>query len=72
MAQNEEIMWFDDYAEEADDVQVEEYDITAAPNDFNVLTIYSFLESGAVRIPGSTALGMTEYREESTGKRVPG
>src|ERR1017187_8715743 len=30
----------------------EEYDITAAPNDFNVLTIFSFLESGSVRIPG--------------------
>ncbi len=44
--------WFEDYAEEADDLQVEEYDITAAPNDFNVLTINSFLESGAVRIPG--------------------
>lgn len=44
--------WFEDYAEDADDLQVEEYDITAAPNDFNVLTIYSFLESGAVRIPG--------------------
>lgn len=45
-------IWFDDYAEDADDIQVEEYDITAAPNDFNVLTINSFLESGAVRIPG--------------------
>jgi uncharacterized protein with ParB-like and HNH nuclease domain len=44
--------WFEDYAEDADEIQIEEYDITAAPNDFNVLTIYSFLESGAVRIPG--------------------
>jgi uncharacterized protein with ParB-like and HNH nuclease domain len=44
--------WFEDYAEDMDDLQVEEYDITAAPNDFNVLTIHSFLESGAVRIPG--------------------
>lgn len=44
--------WFEDYADDADDLQVEEYDITAAPNDFNVLTIHSFLESGAVRIPG--------------------
>lgn len=43
---------YDDYAEEADDLQIEEYDITASPNDFNVLTIHSFLESGAVRIPG--------------------
>jgi uncharacterized protein with ParB-like and HNH nuclease domain len=42
----------DDYAESTDDLQVDEYDITAAPNDFNVLTIYSFLESGSVRIPG--------------------
>ena len=46
------LIWFEDYAEDVDDLQVEEYDITAAPNDFNVLTIHSFLESGAVRIPG--------------------
>jgi uncharacterized protein with ParB-like and HNH nuclease domain len=51
MADND-TAWFDDYADEVDDIQIEEYDITAAPNDFNVLTIYSFLESGAVRIPG--------------------
>jgi hypothetical protein len=44
--------WFDDYAEDVEEIQVDEYDITAAPNDFNVLTIYNFLESGAVRIPG--------------------
>src|SRR5687767_7156767 len=44
--------WYDDYAEDVDDIEVEEYDITAAPNDFNVLTIFSFLESGAVRVPG--------------------
>lgn len=47
-----ETPWFEDYSENADDLQVEEYDITAAPNDFNVLTINNFLESGAVRIPG--------------------
>jgi uncharacterized protein with ParB-like and HNH nuclease domain len=52
MAEDNEVAWFEDYADEGDDVQIEEYDITAAPNDFNVLTIYSFLESGAVRIPG--------------------
>ncbi|HEY9130484.1 MAG TPA: DUF262 domain-containing protein [Dyella sp.] len=44
---------FDDYADNEDnDLQVEEYDITAAPNDFNILTIFSFIESGAVEIPG--------------------
>jgi uncharacterized protein with ParB-like and HNH nuclease domain len=44
--------WFDDYADDDDGFQIDEYDITAAPNDFNILTIYNFLESGSVRIPG--------------------
>ena len=44
--------WFEDYAEDADELQVEEYDITVSPNDFNVITLNSFVESGAVRIPG--------------------
>jgi uncharacterized protein with ParB-like and HNH nuclease domain len=44
--------WFEDYAEGVDETQIDEYDVTAAPNDFNVLTLYSFIESGAVRIPG--------------------
>ena len=44
--------WFEDYAEDADEIQIEEYDITASPNDFNVVTIYNFLEAGSVRIPG--------------------
>ena len=45
-------IWFDEEAEQPDDFQIDEYDITAAPNDFNVLTLYSFIESGAVKIPG--------------------
>lgn len=52
MAKNEGQTWFDDYADDEDDLQVEEYDITAAPNDFNILTIFNFVESGAVKIPG--------------------
>ena len=32
--------------------EIKEYDITASPNDFNILTLHSFIESGAVRIPG--------------------
>jgi uncharacterized protein with ParB-like and HNH nuclease domain len=44
--------WFEDYADEEDDVQINEYDITATPNDFNVSTLFNFVESGAVRIPG--------------------
>jgi hypothetical protein len=52
MVDSNQKQWFEDYAEEADDLQIEEYDITAAPNDFNVLTIYSFIEAGSVKIPG--------------------
>ncbi len=44
--------WFDDYVDEEDEVQINEYDITATPNDFNVSTLFNFVESGAVRIPG--------------------
>ncbi len=44
--------WFDDYNEEEDDFDIEEYDITATPNDFNVLTLFNFVESGAVKVPG--------------------
>src|SRR5579863_2811998 len=44
--------WFEDYVDEEDDVQINEYDITATPNDFNVSTLFNFVESGAVRIPG--------------------
>jgi len=44
---------FEDYADGEDaEVQIDEYDISAVPNDFNVLTINNFIESGALRIPG--------------------
>jgi hypothetical protein len=38
--------------EEGDDSLIKEYDITATPNDFNIKTIFDFVESGAVKIPG--------------------
>jgi uncharacterized protein with ParB-like and HNH nuclease domain len=44
--------WFDDYSGEEDVTEIDEYDITASPNDFNVLTLHNFVEAGAVRIPG--------------------
>lgn len=34
------------------DIQINEYDLTSTPNDFNILTINSFLDSGAIIIPG--------------------
>ena len=44
--------WFEDYAGAIDDFQIDEYDLTATPNDFNIVTIFNFVESGAVKIPG--------------------
>jgi len=37
---------------EESDFQIEEYDLTSSPNDFNVLTINSFIDSGSIKIPG--------------------
>ena len=46
--------WYEDDAEleQPEDAPIDQYDLTAAPNDFNILTIFSFIESGAVKIPG--------------------
>lgn len=47
---------FEDYSEfdseQDSDFQIDEYDLTSSPSDFNILTIFSFIESGAVKIPG--------------------
>jgi uncharacterized protein with ParB-like and HNH nuclease domain len=44
--------WYEEEIDEQDNGYVGEYDITAAPNDFNIRTIFDFIESGAVKIPG--------------------
>lgn len=45
--------WFEDYTDEAEEeIEVLEYDITSTPNDFNVTTLFHFVESGAVVVPG--------------------
>lgn len=36
----------------SEDFQIDEYDLTSSPNDFNIMTINSFIESGAIVIPG--------------------
>lgn len=48
----EEEEWFEDYFKEGEDFQIDEYNLTATPNDFNLLTIFNFIESGSVIIPG--------------------
>ena len=48
----EDSPWFDADADEDEfDGEIVEYDITASPNDFNVKTIFDFIESGSVIIP---------------------
>ena len=45
--------WYEDGVESEDNnYQIEEYDITTSPNDFNVKTIFDFIGSGVVKIPG--------------------
>jgi hypothetical protein len=44
--------WYEDAEPNDEAYEIKEYDITASPNDFNILTLHSFIESGAVKIPG--------------------
>lgn len=43
--------WMDAADDPADGIQITEYDITSSPNDFNVSTLISFLDSGAIILP---------------------
>ena len=52
MSENGRVDWYDDDDESIHDIQVDEYDITVSPNDFNVMTLCSFVDRGSVRIPG--------------------
>lgn len=44
--------WIEPELDDVDDYQIEEYELTSSPNDFNVLTIVNFIDSGAVKVPG--------------------
>lgn len=50
---NKEYTWYegDDDSTE-NEVSFTEYDISASPNDFNINTLYDFINSGIVKIPG--------------------
>ncbi len=53
MNENTDIFEYED-DEKSDDINVvfKEYEISATPNDFNINTIFDFIESGVVKIPG--------------------
>ena len=42
----------EDAVEEDDLTQIDQFDIISSPNDFNVITIVNFIQSGVVKIPG--------------------
>lgn len=43
---------YDDYAENRDDASISEYEITAAPSGFNVMTLKDLVDRKWLRIPG--------------------
>lgn len=52
---NQETTWIDvedDLLDSSEDVSIAEYDISASPNDFNIKTLFDFIGSGVVKIPG--------------------
>ncbi len=58
--------WFEgDTPPEEEEGQIDEYDLNSTPNDFNVLTIFSFIESGAVKIPGFQRAYVWDVRRAS-------
>lgn len=54
MSQENTTLEFDNTedSEQEDGFDINEYDLTSTPNDFNIMTINSFLEAGAITIPG--------------------
>ena len=43
--------WYIDFCVEDSETVVKEYDITATPNDFNILTLYSLIDNGIIKMP---------------------
>lgn len=43
--------WYIDLCEEDPETVVKEYDITATPNDFNILTLFSLIDNGIIKMP---------------------
>lgn len=50
--ENEQVKWFDSDPQSDEAYSISEYEITTSPNDFNIKTMYDFIKSGAINIPG--------------------
>ncbi|HVA62416.1 MAG TPA: DUF262 domain-containing protein [Terriglobales bacterium] len=51
-ALDREAIGLEDNEDNEEEYSPGQYEITAAPNDFNVATLYDFIKSGVVKIPG--------------------
>ncbi len=51
MYMNNNYTWFEEDSGDEGVGQIDEYDLTSSPNDFNVMTIFNFMESHVIRIP---------------------
>ena len=61
----EELLIEEDIESIEDDGQIDEYDLTSTPNDFNVMTINSFIEAGSIEIPGFQRNFVWDIRKSS-------
>ena len=52
LQEGEWIDFEDDLIDSSEDISFTEYDISASPNDFNIKTLFDFIGSGVVKIPG--------------------
>ncbi|WOK08786.1 DUF262 domain-containing protein [Imperialibacter roseus] len=43
--------WVEDFTGDDEDYSFKEYEVTSSPNDFNIKTLFDFIESGVVKIP---------------------
>jgi len=50
--ETESVKWFDNDPQVEEAYSINEYEITTSPNDFNIKTLYDFIKSGAINIPG--------------------
>lgn len=51
MVKEEKVNWYEDDESQEFDFPID-YEILASPNDFNIKTIYDFIEAGSIDIPG--------------------
>lgn len=50
--ENKTIKWYDSDPQPDESYTIDDYEITTSPNDFNIKTMYDFIKSGAIKIPG--------------------